>query len=171
MRAGSTVNLFDCGRGVVMRLVGGGRRRRRAFGRGAHPHALRPHHRPQRRDHQPLGDVASPTPLDVYGPKGASALVEATLNMLSFDISYRHRPPRRPERPAEVAVTELEPGDTSISATAHSPPHAHRPLAGPPTLGYRVDTAGDVAAPGRRHRRRARAWTPCAGTPTSMCRR
>ena len=55
VRAGGATFLFDCGRGVLMRAAAVGVDGQPADGAGAHPPAQRPHHRPQRRDHQPLG--------------------------------------------------------------------------------------------------------------------
>ncbi len=89
VRAGGANILVDCGRGVVMRLTGAGTPPPTlAAVLLTHMHS----------DHiTDLNDVITthwvmspqPVPLKVFGPKGAKALVEATLAMLAFDVRYR----------------------------------------------------------------------------------
>ena len=146
VRARGTSLLFDCGRGVLLRLAAV----------GAPPPSLAAvvltH---MHSDHiTDLNDVitsqwvmtATPKPLAIYGPKGARALVDATLSMLQFDIGYRIAHHDDLNAPPELTVTELEPGDTvtigacqlTAQATDHSPVS--------PTLGYRVTCGEAVAA-------------------------
>ena len=146
VRAGAVNLLFDCGRGVIMRLAGA----------GVPPPALTAvlltH---MHSDHvTDLNDVITtrwvmsplPLPLQVFGPVGARALVDATLAMLSFDVTYRIAHHADLNEPPKVEVTELEPGDTfalgDVMVTAQATDHA--PVA--PTLGYRIEHAGVVAA-------------------------
>ena len=73
----------------------GGRRRRRQHLRAASDTpAQRPHHRSLRRDHDALGHDLHPQSTTIIGPPGTAAVVDATLNALAPDISYRigHHP-------------------------------------------------------------------------------
>src|SRR5579862_2951373 len=89
VRAGGANILFDCGRGVVMRLAGAGVMPQMLTAVViTHMHS----------DHIcDLNDVITshwvmcpnPTPLAVYGPQGTATLVEATLRMLAPDVGYR----------------------------------------------------------------------------------
>jgi ribonuclease Z len=146
VKAGGMNLLADCGRGVVMRLAAVG------VGPAAVSAVLLTH---MHSDHiTDLNDVitthwvmnTAPTPLKVFGPKGAKALVEATLAMLAFDVKYRLDHHEDLNAGPNVETTELEPGDSftigdcSISAhrTDHSPVF--------PTLGYRIEHADGVVA-------------------------
>ncbi len=146
VRAGAVNLLFDCGRGVIMRLAGA------AVPPPALTAVLLTH---MHSDHvTDLNDVITtrwvmsplPLPLQVFGPVGARALVDATLAMLSFDVTYRIAHHADLNEPPKVEVTELEPGDTfalgDVMVTAQATDHA--PVA--PTLGYRIEHAGVVAA-------------------------
>jgi ribonuclease Z len=145
VRAGSANLLIDAGRGVIMRLAGAGVAPQTITAvLITHMHS----------DHIcDLNDVITshwimnpaPTPLRVYGPAGVGALVEATLAMLAFDVSYRIDHHADLNEPPRVEATELAAGDVftlegceiSAHATDHSPVF--------PTLGYRI-TAGGVSA-------------------------
>jgi ribonuclease Z len=146
VKAGGANLLFDAGRGVIMRLAGAGVAPQMVSAvLLTHMHS----------DHIcDLNDVITshwimspgPAALRIYGPKGAKALVEATLAMLAFDVGYRIDHHADLNDPPKVEVTELAPGDVftvdgcEISAhrTDHSPVF--------PTLGYRVTRGGVTAA-------------------------
>jgi len=146
VRAGGANILVDCGRGVVMRLAGA----------GVPPPALAAvlltH---MHSDHvTDLNDVitthwvmnAQPVALKIFGPVGVKALVDATLAMLAFDVRYRIDHHADLHAPPTVETTELAPGDVfevgpvriSVHQTDHAPVH--------PTLGYRIEHGGVVAA-------------------------
>lgn len=142
VRAGDQTFLVDCGRGVLMRAA--------AAGVGAadisallltHLHS----------DHiTDLSDVITTrwvttfarSPLRVIGPPGTSAVVDATLNALAPDISYRigHHPDIT-EGPT-VEVEEVTGGvvwaGDGVQITAGATDH--RPVQ--PTLGFRVEFDG-----------------------------
>ncbi|HEY1880228.1 MAG TPA: ribonuclease Z [Caulobacteraceae bacterium] len=156
VQAGGTNLLFDCGRGVLMRLAAAG-----IMPPAISAVVLTHMHSDHITD---LNDVITthwvmnpgPAELKIFGPVGTTKLVEATLAMLAPDIGYRlehhadlnHRP--------QVSVTELAPGDQvtigafalECQATEHSPVR--------PTLGYRVTHGKAVAAI-------AGDTVPCAG--------
>jgi ribonuclease Z len=146
VRAGTTNLLVDCGRGVVMRLAGAG---------VAPPTLAAVLLTHMHSDHIcDLNDVITshwvmsqaPTPLKVFGPKGAKALVEATLAMLSFDVKYRIDHHADLNEGPDVETNELSPGDTFVvgdcAITAQQTDHS--PVF--PTLGYRIEQGGVVAA-------------------------
>ena len=148
VQAGGLNLLFDCGRGVVMRLAG-------AFCGPALLHGLFLTH--LHSDHTTdLNDVLTtrwamspvPAPLDVVGPPGTAQLVERTLHMLETDIGYRlaHHEDLQWEPPTQV--TEVADGTVTLEAldaagvTVTAAPTDHRPVA--PTVGYRVEHEGRV---------------------------
>ena len=146
VKAGAVNLLVDCGRGVVMRLTGAG------VGPAAVSAILLTH---MHSDHIcDLNDVitthwimnAAPTPLKVFGPKGAKALIEATLAMLAFDVKYRIDHHDDLNAGPLIETTELEPGERfsvgDCQITAHATDHS--PVF--PTLGYRIEHGGVVAA-------------------------
>jgi ribonuclease Z len=134
--------LFDCGRGVLMRAA--------AAGSGAgmiralfltHLHS----------DHiSDLNDIFTtrwvlsfvPSPLNVVGPVGTTALLEATEKMLELDIGYRLAHHDDLVWPPAATVTEVERGvvfeDGAVGVTAALTDHA--PVR--PSVGYRIDEEG-----------------------------
>lgn len=142
VRAGDQRFLVDCGRGVLMRAA--------AAGVGAanisallltHLHS----------DHiTDLSDVITTrwvttftrTPLRVIGPPGTAAVVDATLDALAPDISYRigHHPDIT--EPPTVEVEEVTEGVVWASEGARitAGPTDHRPVE--PTVGFRVEFEG-----------------------------
>ncbi len=142
VKAGETIFLADCGRGVLMRAA--------AVGVGAanltavlltHLHS----------DHiTDLSDVITtrwitslvPAPLPIIGPPGTRAVVEATLAALAPDISYRIGHHADITAPPEVTVTEytagqvFHDGGVRIIAAATD----HRPVE--PTIAFRIEFDG-----------------------------
>lgn len=162
VRAGGANILFDCGRGVLMRLA--------AVGLPApmltaviitHLHS---DHVTDLNDLITTHWVMSPTPapLAIYGPIGTAALVKSTLEMLAFDVGYRLDHHADLVSGPDVRVTELGPGATvgvgACRVTAY--PTDHSPVS--PTLGYRVAHGAAAAAI-------AGDTLPCAGLD-ELCR-
>ena len=134
--------LFDCGRGLLMRLVGAGVLPvmvDRVF--LTHQHS----------DHiTDLNDLLTmrwamppvPNPLPLTGPPGSAALVELTIAMLGEDIGYRIAHHDDLNEPPRCDVTEVVEGvayevdDVRVLAA----PTDHRPVT--PTVGYRVEHRG-----------------------------
>ena len=146
IKAGDTHLLVDAGRGTVMRMAGGGSLP--AF-LGAvlitHLHS----------DHVcALNDVITThwvmsqgqATLAIYGPPGTAEFVERQLHALEADIGYRIEHHDVLTEGPKVAVTELAPGDSfevgdirvTTAATEHAPVR--------PTIGYRLEHDGSVAA-------------------------
>ena len=146
VKAGDTHILVDAGRGVVMRMAGGGSMPPfLAAVLITHLHS----------DHVcALNDVITThwvmtqgnATLQVYGPPGTAEFVKRQLHTLELDVGYRiaHHEPLT-EGP-KVNVTELSPGDSfelndvkvTTAATMHAPVH--------PTIGYRLEHDGATAA-------------------------
>ncbi|HTY28902.1 MAG TPA: ribonuclease Z [Mycobacterium sp.] len=142
VKAGESVFLVDCGRGVLMRAA--------AAGVGAanltallltHLHS----------DHiTDLSDVITtrwvttfvPTPLPIIGPPGTKAVVEATLVALAPDISYRIAHHADITEPPSVQVHEHTEGQVwdagGVRITVA--PTDHRPVE--PTIAFRVEYDG-----------------------------
>jgi len=147
VQAGGLNLLFDCGRGVLMRLAGAG---------VAGPPALAAQFLTHlHSDHTTdLNDVITtrwvmsmvPLPLPVIGPPGTRRVVEATLEALRDDIGYRIAHHADLDRAPEVQVTEVSDGTVGLSTLetagvrVTAAPTDHRPVA--PTVGYRIDHDG-----------------------------
>lgn len=138
--------LFDCGRGVLMRLAAAD-----VAPAGLHTQFLTHLHSDHTTD---LNDVITtrwvtsldPTPLPVIGPSGTQGFVDRTLDMLREDISYRIAHHADLDRGPEVDVTEVTDGEVPLpilaaaGVTVITAPTDHRPVA--PTVGYRVTHDG-----------------------------
>ena len=87
-----------------------------------------------------------PTPLAVYGPPGTQRVVNAVMEMLALDQQYRHDHHEDLKHPPMVNVTEVVPGDSFAVGKTRVSVHQtdHRPVA--PTVGYRIEHEGAVAA-------------------------
>jgi ribonuclease Z len=142
VRAGAATFLVDCGRGVLLRLAAAG-----AGAPGLSALLLTHLHSDHITD---LGDVITTRwvmgfgapPLQIVGPPGTRAVVDATLASLVPDVQYRiDHHEDLVEGPA-VEVVELtegvawEAGDVRVLAA----PTDHRPVA--PTIGFRVEHGG-----------------------------
>ncbi|MDE2362111.1 MAG: MBL fold metallo-hydrolase [Hyphomicrobiales bacterium] len=146
VRAGAANILVDCGRAVVMRLAGA----------GVPPQALSAilitH---MHSDHiSDLNDVVTthwimnpgPKRLRIYGPPGLRAVIDAMMAMLAPDISYRIAHHDDLNAPPDLEIVELAPGarfsvegcEIAAFATDHAP--------ATPSLGYRIERDGAVAA-------------------------
>lgn len=146
VRTRDTILLVDCGRGVAMRLA------RAGVAPPSISAVLLTH---MHSDHiTDLNDIitthwvmsAAPAKLRIFGPKGATALVEATLAMLAFDVNYRIDHHDDLTEGPDVETTELAPGDTFTVGACRISAHRtdHSPVF--PTLGYRIACGGAVAA-------------------------
>ncbi len=146
VRTGDATVLVDCGRGVVMRLTAAG-----VLPIGLSAVLLTHLHSDHITD---LNDVVTtqwvmssgPAPLTVVGPAGTREVVDAILTMLQRDLGYRRAHHADLQYPPSITVREVEPGDRiDLGATAISVHRTdHRPVA--PTVGYRVEHEGTVAA-------------------------
>jgi ribonuclease Z len=146
VRAGDAVVLVDCGRGVVMRLAGAG-----LFPVGLSAVLLTHLHSDHISD---LNDIVtthwvmSPedTALAIFGPPGTGQVVDALLAMLGPDQQYRLAHHDDLRNPPNVEIAEVEPGAEFSIADARVSVHRtdHRPVT--PTVGYRIEHAGTVAA-------------------------
>ncbi len=93
-----------------------------------------------------MSPVKNPTV--IYGPIGTQKVVDGMLAMLSADEHYRldHHDDLRAIGGMSVIVHEVKPGDTftigEVSIGVHRTDH--RPVA--PTIGYRIEHGGVVAA-------------------------
>lgn len=136
--AGSTV-LVDCGRGVLMRMMGA----------GCVPPMLtavlvthlHSDHLTDLNDVITMHWVMSPMPmtLRIYGPVGTKAFVDATLLGLAPDIQYRLDHHVDLNHSPMVEVTEVAPGDEFALGTVNVVVGAtdHRPVE--PTVAFRLD--------------------------------
>jgi ribonuclease Z len=162
VRAGGATMLFDCGRGVVMRLAAAG-----VLPIGLSAVLLTHLHSDHITD---LNDIVTthwvmapgPTPLRVIGPPGTQGVVDGVMAMLASDQEYRlaHHADLT-QRPL-IDVTEVEPGAEFELADVALSVHRtdHRPVT--PTVGYRIAHDGKVAAI-------AGDTVPCTGLD-EMCR-
>lgn len=139
--------VFDCGRGVLMRLAAAG------VPSPALLHAQYLTH--LHSDHvADLNDVVTtrwitsfaPSPLPLIGPPGTQRLAELTLAMLAEDIAWRREHHGDLDWDPEVDVTEVLDGPAGndvlagAGVTVTAAPTDHRPVA--PTAGYRIDHDG-----------------------------
>jgi ribonuclease Z len=146
VKAGGAIVLVDCGRGVIMRLSAAG-----VFPMFLSAVLLTHLHSDHITD---LNDIVTshwvmspgPVPLRVFGPPGTQRVVDGLLAMLAPDQEYRLAHHDDLTRGPLVEVTEVEPGDTFELADAHVSVHRtdHRPVS--PTVGYRIEHEGKVAA-------------------------
>jgi ribonuclease Z len=87
-----------------------------------------------------------PTPLQVVGPPGTQQVVDGLMAMLALDQGYRLAHHDSLEQGPLVEVTEVEPGDAldlgGVAVSVHRTDH--RPVT--PTVGYRLEHDGKVAA-------------------------
>jgi len=138
VKAGDSVFLVDCGRGVLMRAAAAG------VGAGNITALLLTH---LHSDHiTDLSDVITtrwvttftPTPLPIIGPPGTEAVVEATLAALAPDISYRIAHHADITEPPSVQVEEHVEGlvwdRDGVRITVA--PTDHRPVE--PSIAFRV---------------------------------
>lgn len=92
--------------------------------------------------------VMSPDPatLRLFGPAGTARVVDALLAMLGPDQRYRHDHHADLQNPPQISVTEVSPGDvlTIDGCTVSVHRTDHRPVE--PTVGYRIEHTGVVAA-------------------------
>jgi ribonuclease Z len=150
--------LFDCGRGVLMRAAAAG------SAAGAFRAVLLTH---LHSDHiTDLNDIYTsrwvtsfqPNPLPVYGPPppGTTALLGAIDTMLEPDIGYRLAHHDDLQWPPSAAITEVESGLVFEEGTVRitAAPTDHAPVR--PTVGYRIDDAGQSVVI-------AGDTVPCAG--------
>ena len=152
VRAGGVDLLFDCGRGVLMRMAAV------PVGIGGMAAVFLTH---LHSDHvADLSDLITtqwissfgPTPMRVFGPEGTQSYVDRTLAMMADDVGYRvgHHadltwepivevteiPMRDPHDPSSTAEVVFEQGDVRVLAA----PTDHRPVH--PTVGFRVEHDG-----------------------------
>ncbi|MGH9016532.1 MAG: MBL fold metallo-hydrolase [Acidimicrobiales bacterium] len=153
--------LFDCGRGVLMRLAGAG------SAPGLLRHVLLTH---LHSDHiTDLNDIITsrwatsfvPNPLAVIGPVGTAAMVEATEAMLDSDIGYRLAHHDDLTWAPDTTTAEVDAGvvfeENGVRVTAA--PTDHSPVR--PTVGYRIEEGGRAVVI-------AGDTVPCAGLD-SLC--
>ncbi len=146
VRAGGATMLFDCGRAVVMRLAAA----------GVVPPMLsavllthlHSDHITDLNDVITMRWVMSPAPLPLrlIGPPGTRRVVDGILAMLALDQQYRLAHHDSLQEGPVIDVEEVEPGATFEVADAHVSVHRtdHRPVS--PTVGYRIEHEGKVAA-------------------------
>ena len=140
--------LVDCGRGCVMRLVGAG-----LFPPFLSAILLTHLHSDHISDLNDLVTsrwIMSPQPIvtNIYGPVGTQKVVDGLLHMLALDQQYRldHHADLRSGPGMQITVNEVAPGDSFdigdvriiVGRTDH------RPVS--PTIGYRFEASGKVAA-------------------------
>lgn len=142
VQAGSANLLFDCGRGVLMRLAAA------MVPATALSAVLLTH---LHSDHlTDLNDVITtrwimapePAPLTIYGPVTTSEVVNATMEALARDVQYRRAHHADLTYDPPIEVVEVQPGDvlTIGDTTVRVGRTDHRPVE--PTVGYRVEHGG-----------------------------
>lgn len=163
VQAGTQYVMVDCGRGALMRLLAAGVLVP-MVGTVLITH-LHSDHITDLNDLVTTRWVMMPVnvPLRVVGPPGTRAVVDAMLKMLEPDQKYRHdhHDDLRANGPLNVNVEEVGPGDRlsigDVTVTVHETDH--RPVT--PSIGYRLEHDGKVAA-------LAGDTVPCAGLD-AMC--
>lgn len=151
VQAGGLNLLFDCGRGVLMRLAAAGLPTPALVHTTFLTH-LHSDHVTDFNDVVTTRWVTSPveSPLPVVGPVGTAAFAERTLAMLRDDIGYRVTHHQDLDWEPGVDVTEVTDGpvESAVLAAAgvevSAAPTDHRPVA--PTVGYRVTHGGTTVA-------------------------
>lgn len=147
VRAGDANLLFDCGRGVLMRLAAAGLPFPAQLTAVFLTH-LHSDHITDLNDLITTHWVTSPAEagLTLIGPPGTQQLVDATLAMLTPDIGYRTAHHEDLTGTPRVHVTEVADGlafaTSSLAVTAA--PTDHRPVS--PTIGFRIESEGAVVA-------------------------
>ena len=146
IKAGGLNLLFDCGRGVLMRLAGAGVPTPLMLAGQFLTH-LHSDHTTDYNDVITTRWATAPVPqqLRVFGPVGTQLFTERTLAALEEDIGYRMAHHDDLTEGPDVAVSEIvagpvfDEGGVTISAqqTDHKPVH--------PTIGYRVEHEGKSA--------------------------
>jgi ribonuclease Z len=156
VQAGPVNLLFDCGRGVLMRLAAAG-----LFPGFLHTVVLTHLHSDHTTDFNDLVTTRwamSPgeDPLPVVGPPGTRDYVDRVLAMLRDDIGYRRAHHADLDWEPGVVVTEAHDGPVLEEAgvTVTAAPSDHRPVA--PTTAYRIEHAGAAVVI-------AGDTVPCAG--------
>lgn len=144
VQAGSVNLLFDCGRGVLMRLAAAG-----LFPGFLHRVVLTHLHSDHTTDFNDLVTTRwamSPVenPLPVVGPPGTQAYVDRVLAMLSDDIRYRcdHHADLNWEPGVNVVEVHDGPAFEIDGVVVTAAPSDHRPVA--PTTAYRIEHEGGV---------------------------
>ena len=158
VQAGQQHIMIDCGRAAIMRLLGAG------VLPGMVSTILITH---LHSDHiTDLNDLVTTRwimmpvniPLKVVGPVGTRQVIDAMLTMLTLDQGYRHahHDYLRANGPLTVDVVEVGPGETFAIGEVSVSTHAtdHRPV--DPSIGFRIEHYGKVAA-------LAGDTIPCAG--------
>jgi len=151
VQAGGLNLLFDCGRGVLMRLAAAG------LPSPAFLHAqflthLHSDHVTDFNDVVTTRWVTSPveSPLTVVGPPGTAAFGKRTLAMLRDDIGYRVAHHDDLNWEPGIDTTEVLDGTVALEVlagagvTVTAAPTDHRPVA--PTVGYRIGHDGHTVA-------------------------
>ena len=148
VQAGAQNIMIDCGRAAIMRLLGAG------VLPGMVSTILITH---LHSDHiTDLNDLVTTRwvmmpvniPLKVVGPTGTRQVMDAMLNMLTLDQGYRHahHEDLRANGPLTVDVVEVGAGESFSIGEVTVSTHAtdHRPV--DPSIGYRIEHDGKVAA-------------------------
>jgi ribonuclease Z len=151
VEAGGLQLLFDCGRGVLMRLAAAGLPSPALLAAQFLTH-LHSDHVSDFNDVVTTRWVTSPapSPLVVVGPPGTQRFADRTLEMLTDDIGYRIAHHEDLQWQPGVEVTEVLDGPVTLDAlsaagvSVTAEPTDHRPVA--PTVGYRVEHDGAVVA-------------------------
>jgi ribonuclease Z len=151
VEAGGLQLLFDCGRGVLMRLAAAGLPSPALLAAQFLTH-LHSDHVSDFNDVVTTRWVTSPapSPLVVVGPPGTERFADRTLEMLTDDIGYRIAHHEDLQWQPGVEVTEVLNGPVTLDALSAAGVSVtaaatdHRPVA--PTVGYRVEHDGAVVA-------------------------